>query len=54
MRAYAGPEYPGVDHRLFGAADVYPRAVFAHGSYSPIGIATGVNWASHFGYLVRD
>lgn len=30
------------------------RAVFLHRSYSPVGIATGVNWASDFGCLVRD
>ena len=54
MRANAGLNILVSIIDFFGAADVYPRAVFARRSCSPVGIATGVNWASHFGCLVRD
>ena len=53
MRADAGLNILVVDHRLLSRV-VYPRAVFARMSYSPVGIVMGVNWVSHFRYLVGD
>jgi hypothetical protein len=49
-----GPKYPGRRSSTFLSRGVYLRAVFARMSYSPVGIVMGVNWVSHFRYLVED